>query len=519
MDSVIAEILKESLLTSGDDSCFYKASDAFENINAILSKHRYHLSVIGENTLNTYSHTLYHRSLSSSSSEQLSTATIVTYVLLSTFCLVSAALAAGLTQGMLSINPLELKVKLETGSETDKIASKRILPIVNDHHILLVTLLLFNACANESLPIFLDALVPSWLSIVLSVTLVLICGEIVPSAIFTGPKQLQIASCMAPFVRVLIIILSPIAYPTAKLLDYLLGRDEGVTVFNRTEMAALVGIIHSEGRHETDHKRRGTLMHADQVTILQGALNYIDKKVEDVMSKVEDTFMLPIGCCLNVETVSAIFQAGFSRVPIYESTKNDIVGLLLVKDLIFIDPEDEIPLKNFINVFGRQIISVWGDDKLGDVLSLFQKKRSHLAIVHSVDDSGDGDPVYVTIGLITLEDVVEEILGAEIEDEHDTTESSPHEHALALLHSRDMDHIRLEILGSGNVATDKTIAPTEAREIAKMLLQKMPLFCEYLLTYAPIELEQQKIEAYLQWKIQTSTVNFSLLLLYLYFFT
>ena len=55
-----------------------------------------------------------------------------------------------------------------------------------DHHLLLVSLLLVNAAVNEALPIFLDSLVPSWLAIVLSVTLVLFFGEIIPSAIFTG---------------------------------------------------------------------------------------------------------------------------------------------------------------------------------------------------------------------------------------------------------------------------------------------------------------------------------------------
>jgi CBS domain containing-hemolysin-like protein len=81
-----------------------------------------------------------------------------------------------------------MKIKIETGSDLEKSQAKRVLPIITRHHLLIVTLMLYYATENEALPIFLD--VPSWLSIVLSVTLVLIFGEIVPSAIFTGPQQL-----------------------------------------------------------------------------------------------------------------------------------------------------------------------------------------------------------------------------------------------------------------------------------------------------------------------------------------
>jgi metal transporter CNNM len=500
--TAIYEILQTANFTSLDGSCSYGASDAFRKIADVLSTHGFQLRIEAIDSSTMPEH-FDHRILLESESS-LTTSVIVTYVLLSFLCLVGAAIAAGLTQGMLSLSPLELKVKLETGTEAEKTAARRILPIISEHHILLVTLMLFNACANEALPIFLDALVPSWLSIVMAVTLVLICGEIVPSAIFTGPKQLEIASFLAPLTKCLIFVLYPISYPTGCLLDAWLGHDDGITVFDRREMAAVVDIMHSEGRLESNRDRRMSLMQSDQVNIMKGALNYIDMSAADVMSKIDDIFMLPIDCSLNVETVSAIFQSGYSRIPVYEGTRDEIYGLLLVKDLVFIDPEDEIPLKNFIKYFGRPIITVWGDDKLGMVLSLFKKKRSHLAIVHSVDNSRDGDPVYVNVGLITLEDVIEEILGDEIEDEHDV--ASPEKHAAVLLQSRDMDHIRLTILGSVDVAADKTIDPKKADSVAK-LLKGMPEFSGNLLSHVPIEREGHTFEENLQWKIESSTVN------------
>merc|ERR1719199_1392263 len=107
----------------------------------------------------------------------------------------------------------------------DKLAAEKVLPLLHDHHRLLVTLLLMNSLANEALPLFLDAIVPSWLAVVLSVSLVLVFGEILPSAVFTGPQQLRIAAKFAGPVLFFQMALAPIAVPIAKALDYCLGAD------------------------------------------------------------------------------------------------------------------------------------------------------------------------------------------------------------------------------------------------------------------------------------------------------
>eukprot|EP00968_Pinguiococcus_pyrenoidosus_P021851 scaffold2933_cov245-Pinguiococcus_pyrenoidosus.AAC.4 len=81
------------------------------------------------------------------------------------------------------------------------------------HHFILVCFLLFNSMATEALPLFLHQLLPGYLALLLSVSLVLVFGEIIPSAIFTGPNQLRNVAIMAPFVKVLLCTLSPLAYP------------------------------------------------------------------------------------------------------------------------------------------------------------------------------------------------------------------------------------------------------------------------------------------------------------------
>jgi len=96
-------------------------------------------------------------------------------------------LMSGLTVGLASIDRLALEIDAKGDEAAAKSASK-IFPVIDKHHWMLVTLLLCNATAMEALPIFLDALVPSYISIIISVTAVLLIGEIIPQAICTGPN-------------------------------------------------------------------------------------------------------------------------------------------------------------------------------------------------------------------------------------------------------------------------------------------------------------------------------------------
>lgn len=122
-------------------------------------------------------------------------------------CVCTAALAAGLTLGLLSLDPLNLLIKMRTASsEEEKRQAASLLPIVRQHHMLLVTLLLLNSMANEALPLFLDKIVPGYLAIILSVTLVLFFGEIIPSAIFTGPQRIKIARYVYVHVQELLLL-------------------------------------------------------------------------------------------------------------------------------------------------------------------------------------------------------------------------------------------------------------------------------------------------------------------------
>jgi hypothetical protein len=92
---------------------------------------------------------------------------------------------------VVSLEEVDLRLKIKHGDEKEKRCAEKLLPLatLNPHHRLMVTLLLCNSVFNEALPLFLDKLVPSWAAVLVSVSGVLIFGEIIPTAIFTGPNR------------------------------------------------------------------------------------------------------------------------------------------------------------------------------------------------------------------------------------------------------------------------------------------------------------------------------------------
>ena len=170
-------------------------------------------------------------------------------LLLSILCLLCASCCAGLILGILSLDTLMLHIKIRAGSDPDEQRyAEQLLPLVQKRHLVLVSLLLLNFLADETLPLFMDNLFPTWLAVVASVVLVVFVSEIIPSALFIGPDQLRLAAMVSPFAYFVIIITYPLSYPISKLLDYLLDdEDERGNQFNRGELSALVRIQY-EGR-------------------------------------------------------------------------------------------------------------------------------------------------------------------------------------------------------------------------------------------------------------------------------
>ncbi|KAG8073262.1 hypothetical protein GUJ93_ZPchr0006g44203 [Zizania palustris] len=280
-----------------------------------------------------------------------------------------AGLMSGLTLGLMSLSLVDLEVLAKAGTPTDKLNAARILPVVKNQHLLLCTLLIGNSLAMEALPIFLDSLVPSFGAILISVTLILAFGEIMPQAICTR-YGLSVGAKAAPVVRILLVVFFPVAYPISKLLDWVLGKGH-VALMRRAELKTLVDM------HGNEAGKGGELTH-DETTIITGALEMTQKAAKDAMTPISETFSLDINAKLDLHTMGMIMTKGHSRVPIYSGGPSNIIGLILVKNLITCLPDDEVPIRN---VTIRKIPRVADDLPLYDILNEFQKGHSHMAVV------------------------------------------------------------------------------------------------------------------------------------------
>ncbi|KAI9113303.1 hypothetical protein K1719_015828 [Acacia pycnantha] len=289
------------------------------------------------------------------------------YVLIAIGLVCFAGLMAGLTLGLMSLGLVDLEVLIKSGRPQDRAHASKIFPVVKNQHLLLCTLLIGNSLAMEALPIFLNALVPSWAAILLSVTLILMFGEIIPQAVCTR-YGLTVGATMAPLVRVLLLLFYPISYPISKVLDWMLGKGH-TALLKRAELKTFVNF------HGNEAGKGGDLTH-DETTIIAGALELTEKTAKDAMTPISKAFSLDLDATLTLETLNAIMTMGHSRVPVYSGDPTNIIGLVLVKNLLMVDSE---PLRKMMI---RKIPRVADSMPLYDILNEFQKGHSHIAVVY-----------------------------------------------------------------------------------------------------------------------------------------
>ncbi|CAE7548115.1 CBSDUF5 [Symbiodinium natans] len=302
---------------------------------------------------------------------------------------------------------LELSIVQRCGSSAEKRMATKVRNLVKRKHLLLVTLLLCNAVAMEALPLVLDRILSPIGSVLISVTAVLAFGEILPQA-FCKAYGLAAGAAASPLVQCLLVVCWPIAWPISKLLDCVLGHDHG-NFLNQEEMAAAVEI----------HREKGHLS-PEEADIMQGALSMARKKCQDGMTPLERVNCLPSNAVLDAATMNWIMTSGHSRIPVYEAGRpNKFIGFILVKKLIGLRCEDAWPVATQRL---SPLVLVHEDEPLYKVLDIFQTGHTHMALVYpGGTDLGSNVVPEDTrpLGILTLEDVLEELINEEIVDETD----------------------------------------------------------------------------------------------------
>lgn len=318
-----------------------------------------------------------------------------------------SAVTSGLNLGLMSLDMNELAVISSCGDQRERSYARTIAPLRRRGNYLLCSLLLGNVMVNSTLTVILEEMTSGLIAVIGSTLAIVVLGEIVPQA-FCARQGLAIGAKTIYLTYAFMILTFPLSYPISRLLDCVLGEEKG-NVYDRERLMEFIKIT---GHH--------TQLGEDEVAIISGALKLKKIKVDQIMTRIEDVFMLPLDCKLDRDTIKRIIEKGYSRIPIYDfGDRKQIVALIFAKDLALLDPDDHTPLTNLITYCKHPLIFIDDDATLDVALNEFKTGKSHMAVVRQIYDDGEVDKYYEAIGVVTLEDVIEEVLQTEINDETD----------------------------------------------------------------------------------------------------
>lgn len=314
--------------------------------------------------------------------------------LISTALITLSALFSGLTLGLLSLDTQTLKRKANAG---DAFAAV-VYPIREQGNLLLTTLLLGNVIVNTTLSIFLGSIANGVVAVVIATVLIFLFGEIIPQAVISR-HALWFGAKTAPLVRVALWLFYPIAAPIAWMLDKMLGQ-EIPNVYSHNELMQIVS-EHEDSEHST--------IDEDEERIVHGALQFSHMKVRDIMTPEDKVIMFDENQRLTENFFETVTDEGYSRYPVYSGNRTNVIGILFTKDLLTED--DDIMIKDTDEAFEEDFLTTKTYSKLDILLAKMIREKKHMAIVYNKKSQ--------FVGVITLEDIIEEILQLEIEDEED----------------------------------------------------------------------------------------------------
>ena len=331
-----------------------------------------------------------------------------------------SGLFSGLNLGLMSLADEDLRIIIEgSNSATDIRYAQRIRPLRRHGNLLLCTLLLGNTLVNAVLTIQLDMISetlfgPGPIGVVATTFFIVVFGEIIPQSVCSR-HGLLVGAYSVPIVYCFLVLTAPVAWPIAKLLDYLLGREIS-SVLSRTMLLELINI-----NLEETHKGSG--LTSEDGKLLKGALTFKDRSVGDVMTPLPNCYFLSEDTLLDAQTIMDILSHGHTRIPVTRTgSADDVYAVLFCKDLLGIGFERNARLKDVLDTFGatQRVVRVSRAMKLNETMDICKQTRQHLVLVCSEADfaksAGEGAPV---IGLATMEDLIEELIQDEIIDYDD----------------------------------------------------------------------------------------------------
>lgn len=334
-------------------------------------------------------------------------------IILLIVCLILSAFFSGSEVALFSLD----KKKAQDFKKEHNLIGRYIILLIENPRRLLITILLGNALVNTAASIIsvmialnlseklnLNKEIVLAVQIFLLTILILFIGEITPKLLANKNPVL-----FAKVVAIPLYWISVIFFPIAKILNDILKigiskikANKLKTAIHSSELSALADLSLEKGTIEQDEQE-----------LIQGIVSFRSVTVREIMTPRVDIVAVPLNTSFE-ELMNIITQSGHSRIPLYDKSLDDIVGIIYAKDLLPYLKNPEIRKTLSLKKIAREALFVPETKHINDLLREFQERKLHMGIV--VDEFGG------TAGLISLEDILEEIVG-DIKDEYDQEEA------------------------------------------------------------------------------------------------
>lgn len=305
----------------------------------------------------------------------------------------AAATCSGLNVAFMSLNLADLKRKSKLGNTY----AKWLLPLRKNAHLTLAAILLTNVAAASLTPLVIDSKLSGVWAVVISTLALTIFAEIMPQALFA---QNAITWCgrLIWLIRGMIFFTYPLSKPLQLLLDRMFKHSKQ-DLHTRHELGLLVNEHLGAKSSELDE---------DEVEIIKGALQLSEKRVGSIMTPIASVYWLRPNDLIDEAKVDEIAATGHSRIPVFNPTKTICFGVVLVKQLLDVDYEVEPVRVDELILHPTE--TVGSMTALDTMFRKFISARTHLMPIEKDDQ---------IVGVVTIEDLLEEIVGHEIVDETD----------------------------------------------------------------------------------------------------
>ncbi|WP_075618455.1 hemolysin family protein [Paenisporosarcina indica] len=319
-------------------------------------------------------------------------------------CLLLSFFFSGSETALTAISRMKVQLRAEQGDRM----SQKLLVLIEKPDRMITTILIGNNIVNILMPTLLTiiAIRHGWSVLVVTTILTLIIiifGEVLPKTIAVTFSD-RIAYIVAPIIAFLVQIVRPITFLIAKFTNVFIriisnGAVKEATL-TKEELRTMVDIASTEGTFEEEESER-----------LKGVLDFPNKDVQDVLETHRTEIIGVHIDCTYEEVRDIILEHYYTRYPVYEESMDQIVGMFYSKTLIEWSMDPTIELHEIID---REPMFVVQSISVEKVFKQMLSKKKHMAIV--LDEYGG------TLGIITHEDIIEEMIGQEIEDESDEDE-------------------------------------------------------------------------------------------------